>query len=453
MAASHLTAQDPTRHDAATQEPTADAAKDLLRRQQEFLLPMQSRMLYYGDQPLAVDHAKGDWLWDTAGQRYLDFFGGILTVSVGHCNEDVVEATTAQMRKAGHTSALYLNEITVQVAEKIAQITPGRLKVSFFTNSGTEANEMSIMAARAYTGNRDIITLRHAYAGRSSAMMAVTGQSVWRQGGVYDGHVKHVRSPNLYRCPAGMSEAQYLDFLVEDFADFLATCTDGRIAAFMAEPIQGVGGFGVVPRDYFRRIEPLVREAGGLLLIDEVQTGWGRTGQFWCGIEHWGVQPDVITFAKGIANGAPVGCSVMTPEVAESVKGLTLSTYGGNPISMAQAYATISYIEEHRLWENAETQGARLRARLEDFARQHAFIGDVRGMGLMQAIELVTPGGKDPDPARADALLNAARQEGLLVGKGGRYANCMRIAPMLNVSAELIDEGMERLGRALVQVA
>lgn len=436
-----------------TKEPATDAVQDLLRRQKTYLLPVQSRMLYYGDDPLVVDHAKDDWLWDSRGRRYLDFFGGILTVSVGHCNEEVVEATAAQMRKAGHTSALYLNEITVRVAEKIAQITPGRLQVSFFTNSGTEANETAIMAARAHTGRRDVITLRHAYAGRSSAMMAVTGQSVWRQGGVYDGHVKHLRSPSPYRRPEGMSEAAYLDFLVEDFADFLATCTDGGIAAFMAEPIQGVGGFAVVPRDYFRRIEPLVRGAGGLMIIDEVQTGWGRTGGHWCGIEHWGVQPDIMTLAKGIANGAPVGCTVMTPEVAESVQGLTLSTFGGNPVSMAQAYATISTIERHRLWENAEARGAQLRAHLERLAGQHPFIGDVRGMGLMQAIELVKPGGKDPDPARADALLRAAREEGLLIGKGGRYANCMRIAPMLNVSAELIDDGAERLGRALARVA
>ncbi len=437
----------------ATQEPVQDTAQDLLRRQQEFLLPVQSRMLYYGDQPLAVDHAKGDWLWDTAGQRYLDFFGGILTVSVGHCNEAVVEATTAQMRKAGHTSTLYLNEITVKVAEKIAKLTPGRLKVSFFTNSGTEADEMAVMAARAHTGHQDVISLRHAYSGRSAAMMGATGHANWRQGGVYDGHFKHVRSPNLYRRPEGMSEEAYLDFLVEDLADFLATCTDGRIAAFMAEPIQGVGGFAVVPRDYFKRILPLVRAAGGLLIIDEVQTAWGRTGKHWCGIEHWGVEPDVITFAKGIANGAPVGCTVMTPEVAESVKGLTLSTFGGNPVSMAQAYATISYIEEHRLWENAEAQGARLRAALESLAGQHPFIGDVRGMGLMQAIELVKPGSQEPDAARADALLRAAREEGLLIGKGGRYGNVMRIAPMLNVSAELIDEGAGRLGRALARVA
>jgi 4-aminobutyrate aminotransferase-like enzyme len=430
----------------------ADRTAALLARQRAYLLPVQSRMLYYGDRPLAVARAKGDWLWDVDGNRYLDFFGGILTVSVGHANDDVVEATVQQMRTAGHTSALYLNEITILMAEKLAQITPGRLQVSFFTNSGTEADEMAVMAARTFTGHRDIVALRHAYSGRSAAMMGMTAHATWKQGGVYDGHIKHVRSPNLYRKPSGMSDAAYLDFLVDDFADFLATCTDGKIAAFMAEPIQGVGGFAVAPADYFRRIEPLVRDAGGILIIDEVQTGWGRTGRYWCGIEHWGVEPDIITFAKGIANGAPVGATVMTPEVAESVQALTLSTFGGNPVSMAQAYATVRYIERHRLWENAETQGARLRARLEALGARHAYVGDVRGMGLMQGVEVVHPGTTDPDPARANAWVNAARDEGLLLGKGGRYGNVLRIAPMLNVSADLIDEGCDRLDRAAARL-
>lgn len=439
---------DPTTLELAA--PTDAAA--LLARQRAYLLPVQSRMLYYGDRPLAVARGQGDWLWDVEGRRYLDFFGGILTVSVGHANPEVVDATVAQMRTVGHTSTLYLNEITVKVAERLAAITPGRLQVSFFTNSGTEADEMAILAARTYTGHRDVVALRHAYAGRSASMMAMTAHANWRQGGVYDAHVKHVRSPNPFRRPAGMTDDAYLDFLVDDFADFLATCTDGRIAAFMAEPIQGVGGFAVAPPDYFRRIEPLVREAGGLLIIDEVQTGWGRTGRYWCGIEHWGVQPDVMTFAKGIANGAPVGATVMTPEVAESVQALTLSTFGGNPVSMAQAYATIDYIERHRLWENAEEQGKRLREHLELLMASHDFVGDVRGMGLMQGVEVVVPGTVAPDPVGANALLNAARDEGLLIGKGGRWGNVLRIAPMLNVTADTIDDGAERLARAAARV-
>jgi 4-aminobutyrate aminotransferase-like enzyme len=427
--------------------------QELLERQKKVLLPVQSKMLYYGDEPLAVERAKDQYLWDVEGNQYLDFFGGILTVSVGHCNDEVVQATAEQMARAGHTSTLYLNEITIKVAEKIAEITPGRLQYSFFTNSGTEADETAIMAARMYTGNTDIIALRHAYSGRTTSMMSMTAHANWKQGGVYDGSIKHVRSPNMYQRPEGMSEEQYLDFLVQDLEDFIATSTDGKIAAFMAEPIQGVGGFAVVPLDYFKRILPVVQAAGGVLIIDEVQTGWGRTGRFWCGIEHWGVEPDIMTFAKGIANGAPVGCTVMIPEIAEAVSGLTLSTYGGNPVSMAQAYATIQYIEKHRLWENAETQGARLRERMEAMQRDHAFIGDVRGMGLMQAFEFVEPGTKNPDPAKATALVNAARKRGLLIGKGGRYGNVIRIAPHLNVTAEDMERGCDLIEQSLKEMA
>lgn len=427
--------------------------QELLERQRKVLLPVQSRMLYYGDDPLAVARASGNWLWDVDGNRYLDFFGGILTVSVGHCNEEVVEATVEQLRTAGHTSTLYLNEITIRVAEKIAELAPGRLQHCFFTNSGTEADETAVMAARTYTGNTDIIALRHAYSGRSAGMMGVTGHSNWRSGGVYDGYVKHVRSPNMYRRPEGMSEEQFLDFLVEDFEDMLATTTDGRIAAFIAEPIQGVGGFAVVPRDYFRRILPLVKEAGGVLIIDEVQTGWGRTGGRLFGIEHWGVEPDIMTFAKGIANGAPVGCTIVTPEIAESMTALSLSTYGGNPVSMAQAYATITYIERNRLWENAEVRGARLRERMEEMRSRFDFIGDVRGMGLMQGFEMVTPGTKDPDAGRATAFLEAARRRGLLIGKGGRWGNVMRIAPMLNIGGEELEAGCDLMEQALGDIA
>lgn len=422
---------------------------DLLERHRHALLPAQTAMLYYGDDPLVVARAHGSSVWDADDRVYLDFFGGILTVSVGHANEEVVAATERQMRTFGHVSTLYLNEVTVAVAEKLAEITPGRLSMSFFTASGTEANETALMAARAHTGERDVIALRHAYSGRSAGMMGVTAHGNWRIGGVYDTHVKHARSPGAYRRPAGMDEEAYLDFLVEDFEDLLATTTTGRIAAFIAEPIQGVGGFTVLPEAYFRRILPLVRDAGGLLIVDEVQTGWGRTGGHWCGIEHWGVEPDIMTFAKGIANGAPVGATIMTPEVAESVRGLTLSTYGGNPVSMAQTLATIEYIERHRLWENAERQGRRLRDAMDRIGSTHDFVGDVRGMGLMQAFEIVRPGSKQADPERTNAILARARDHGLLIGKGGRFGNVLRIAPMLNVTDQDLALGCERLEAAV----
>lgn len=432
---------------------TTTKTEELLQRQSQVLLPAQTRMLLYGAEPLAVERAAGDHVWDVEGNRYLDFFGGILTVSVGHCNEEINAAVEKQMRQKGHTSTLYLNEITIEVAEALRRLTPGRLQYSFFTSSGTEANEMAVNAARTYTGNTDIIALRHAYSGRSSGMMSITGHSTWRSGGVYDGYVKHVRAPNPYRRPARMTEAEYIDFLVEDFREFLDTATDGRVAAFIFEPIQGVGGFQLVPREYLERVIPLVRAAGGVIIVDEVQTGWGRSGTGMFMASHLGIEPDIMTFAKGIANGAPVGATVMVPEVAESMQALTLATYGGNPVSMAQAAATIRYIEKNRLWENAERQGRKLRETLERLAARHDFIGDVRGLGLMQAIEFVIPGGKTPDPQRANDMAVAARRHGLLIGKGGRYGNVMRIAPMLNVSDAAMAAGCSLLETAVAEIA
>ena len=431
---------------------TPSRSHELLRRQREVLFPALTPL--YGEHPIVVDRARDQYVWDIEGQRYLDFFGGVLTVSVGHCNPEVSDAMVAQLQRVQHTSTLYLHELMVQVAEKVAAITPGRLQRSFFTSSGSEANELAVMAARMYTGQRDVITLRHAYAGRTATAMSLTGHGTWRLGGVFDGSIKHVRNPYAYRAPAGLDADGLLDLCVQDLEETLATVTDGRIAAFMAEPIQGVGGFIVAPREYFRRVLPLVREAGGLLIIDEVQTGWGRTGRHWCAVEHWGVEPDVMTFAKGMANGAPIGCTVATPEVAEAVRGLTFATFGGNPVSMAAALATLQYIERHDLPSHAERMGSRLFERLAALQRDHPWIGDVRGMGLMAGLELVVPdGSKRPDPERTTALLAAAREHGLLIGKGGLYGNVVRIAPHLNVAPEDLERGCDLLAAAAATLA
>ncbi len=433
--------------------PAADKTQTLQSDQQEYLFPAVSKLLY-GDPPVAMSHGKDQYLWDVDGRRYLDFFGGILTVGVGHCNDEVTAATMEQLNRLQHTSTVYINEIAIEVARKVAAITPGRLQKCFFTNSGSEADETAVMAARMYTGNTDVIALRHAYSGRTVTAMSLTAHSSWRLGGVFDGGVKHVRSPYTYRAPVGLDEEKLLDLCVEDLEEMIATCTNGRIAAFMAEPIQGVGGFVVAPKDYFRRILPIVEAAGGLLIIDEVQTGWGRTGTHMCGIEHWGVEPDIMTFAKGMANGFPVGCTIATPEVADAVDGLTLSTFGGNPVAMATALATIEYIEKHDLPRNAEVRGARLRERLLTMAESFPFIGEVRGMGLMQALELVVPdGSKTPDNDRASALVSACHRQGLLVGKGGLYGNVMRIAPHLTVAAADLETGCDLLESALSDVA
>ncbi len=431
-----------------------EKTRELRARQEQVLYPVTNKLQLYGDEPLAVDRAKGMYVWDVEGNEYLDFFGGILTVSVGHCNEEVTEATVRQLWKVQHTSTLFINEVTVAFAELLRDLTPGDLAVSFFTSSGTEANETAIQTARMYTGHTDVIALRHGYSGRTQTAMSLTGQGPWKGGRVYDGYVKHVRNPNMYRRPAGMSEEAYLDLCVAEVEEVISCSTEGRIAAFVAEPIQGVGGFVVAPKDYFKRVYPIVKAAGGLLIIDEVQTGWGRTGKHLCAIEHWGVQPDIMTFAKGVANGYPLGVTITTPEIAAAVDHLSLSTYGGNPVAMATALATVEYIVKHDLAGNAERQGARLRAHLDRLAARFEYVGEVRGMGLMQAIELVQPGpDKRPDPARANAFVAAARRRGLLLGKGGMGGNAIRIAPPLIVSAEEVDRAAAIMEAALQDVS
>lgn len=426
-------------------------ASSLIERYQNVMFPAAAP--YHGDHPVVVDHAKDQYIWDVEGKRYLDFFGGVLTVSVGHCNDEVMERTIEQLRTVQHTTTIYINEIMVTLAEKVVALTPSRLQKVFFTSSGTEANETAILAARMYTGNPTVITLRYAYSGRSMLAMTMTANGNWRLGGVVDPYVRHVRAPYEYRAPAGLTQEQLIDLCVQDLEETLATVTDGRIAAFIAEPIQGVGGFIVLPPEYLRRVAPIVRAAGGVFISDEVQTGWGRTGSKWFGIEHSGVEPDIMTFAKGMANGMPIGCTVTTPEIAEAVKGATFSTFGGNPVVMATSLATIEYIEKYNLAENAAVQGGRLRSKLEELQSEFKFIGDVRGMGLMQGLEIVNPLDNSPDTHLASALMNAAKDRGLLVGKGGRYNNVLRIAPHLNVSAEDIDIGAEIIAKACLDIS
>ncbi|MCY3947430.1 MAG: aspartate aminotransferase family protein [Anaerolineaceae bacterium] len=409
---------------------------------------------YYPDQPLVVDRARGQELWDRDGKRYIDFFGGVLTISVGHCNEEITARTVEQLQRVQHTSTLFVNEIMVEVAEKLEALTPGALQKSFFTNSGSEADETAILAARCYTGNNDVIALRHAYSGRTLQAMSLTAHGNWRLGNVVDPYVKHVRSPYTYRTPLDLSPEEVVDLCIADLEEMIATCTNGRIAAFIAEPIQGVGGYIVPPEDYFGRVAPIIRAAGGVFISDEVQTGWGRTGERWWGIEHWGVEPDIMTFAKGMGNGYPVGCTIASAEVADALPGMTFSTFGGNPVSMATALATIEYMERNQVQVNAEVQGTVLRDKLEELEAEFDFIGEVRGMGLMQALEIVKPGPtREPDADRAAGIMAGAREQGLLIGKGGLHGNVVRIAPMLNVDNGSMQEGCELLARAVTSAA
>jgi alanine-glyoxylate transaminase / (R)-3-amino-2-methylpropionate-pyruvate transaminase len=419
----------------------------LRSKHEEFLFPCVAN---YYEEPVILSEGAGARVRDVEGRDYLDFFGGILTVSLGHCQPQVVEAISAQARRLGHVSTLYPTQNLVRVAERLARLTPGKLQKSFFSNSGTEADETAIMLAKVHTGRQEIIALRHGYSGRTMLASGLTGHSNWRLVPSPVAGVVHGHSAYCYRCPFGLSYPACDVKCAHDLEELIQTTTTGAPAAFLAEPIQGVGGFITPPKEYFQVAVGIVREYGGLFICDEVQTGFGRTGDSWFGIEHWGVEPDIMTFAKGIANGMPVGATIATDEVASSMRGLSISTFGGNPISMAATDATLQVMEDEAIPARARRLGDRLRAALVDFADEFSFIGDVRGMGLMQAIELVEDRKtKAPSPTKTAAVMEAAKREGLLVGKGGRWGNVLRLSPPMLIDETELDEGIQKLERAL----
>ena len=423
--------------------------QEILLAQKEFLFPA---VFHYFKEPVVVTRAKDQYGWDADGNEYLDFFGGIVTVSVGHCNSAVNAKVKQQMDTLEHVSTVFLNEPQVLLAQKLAQIAPAPLQKSFFTNSGTEANETAILAARCYTGSTEIIALRHSYHGRSAGMMGLTGQSTWKIGPPQPG-VVHAVNAYCYRCPFGLEYPSCEVKCAQDMEQVIRTSTSGRVAALIAEPIQGVGGFITPPKEYFKIVTDIVRNYGGLFIADEVQTAWGRTGSKWFGIEHWGVQPDIITSAKGLGNGMPIGVTIARPEVADAMKGVTISTFGGNPVVTTAAKAVIDYIEEQNILTNTEETGAYLKGKLLELQEKHRLIGDVRGMGLLLALELVEDRvTKAPATAATLRLMEAARENRIMVGRGGLYGNVLRLSPPMNIGRGDVDEFAKRLDASLTAV-
>ena len=427
------------------------SAADLIAKQKEYVWPCVATLY---QQPLILERGEGMHVWDSGGNRYLDCFGGVLTTSVGHARPEVVEAVSSQVAAIAHTSTLYINRPQADLAEKLAGITPGRLKKSFFTSSGTEADETAMVLARIYTGSTDIIALRHAYHGRSIMNMTATGHAPWKAAGSSVAGIVHAHAPYCYRCPFNLKPDSCALECARDVEELIMTSTSGRVAAFIAEPIMGVGGYITPPKEYFKVVTEIVRRYGGIFICDEVQTGWGRTGDVWCGIEHWEVEPEMMTFAKGMANGSPIGCTTAIPEVADKYPSLTFSTFGGNPVTCAAALATIRVIEENDLPHNARVVGDYLRERLESLKDKFPVIGDVRGMGLMQAIECVKDRAtKEPDPQSVVRVFEETRRRGVLIGKGGLYGNVIRLGPPLVATTSDVDELIAALDGAFASLS
>ncbi len=408
----------------------------------------------YYTEPIALERGEGVYVWDEDGRKYLDCFGGVLVTSVGHANEHVNEALIDQLKKIAHTSTLYASKPQVQLAAKLAEITPGKLEKSFFTNSGTEADETAVIAAKLYTGRSEVVTLRHSYSGRTTAALAAAGQGNWRVLPTQvPGFVQAV-APYCYRCPLKLTYPECDLACARDIKELIETSTSGKIAAFMAEPILGAGGFIVPPKEYFKEAVAIIRQFGGLFIVDEVQTGWGRTGDKWFGIEHWDVEPDIMTFAKGMANGLPIGATIARREIADAYPSLSFSTFGGNPLTMRAALATIEVIEKENLLHNAKVVGDYLHEKLMGLQERYDVIGDVRGMGLMQALELVKDRKtKEPDPQAVSKVLDETKKRGVLVGKGGLYGNVIRIGPPLIATKDHMDELVEALEAGFAEIS
>lgn len=422
------------------------SSAEILAKRKEFLSPS---MFYFYSKPVNVVHGKMQYLFDEKGRRYLDAFGGIATVSCGHCHPDVVKAVVDQTKKLQHSTILYLNHAISDFAEALASKLPGDLKVVFFTNSGTEANELAMMMARLYTGSNDIVSLRNAYHGNASGTMGATAQSNWKFNVTQSG-VHHALNPDPYRGVFGSDGEKY----ARDVDDLIKFGTSGHVAAFMSESIQGVGGIVELAPGYLPAAYNSIRNAGGLCIADEVQSGFARTGSHFWGFETQGVVPDIVTMAKGIGNGIPLGAVVTTPKVAEVLTRRSyFNTFGGNPVCTAAGLAVLGVIERENLQENAHVVGSYLKERLNALKDKHDIIGDVRGRGLMLGVELVTDHElKTPAKSEIVQVMEHMKDMGVLVGKGGYYGNVFRITPPLCFNKEDADFMVDAMDYAMTKL-
>jgi alanine-glyoxylate transaminase/(R)-3-amino-2-methylpropionate-pyruvate transaminase len=404
--------------------------------------------------PLMIVEGRMQYLFDETGRRYLDLFAGIVTVSCGHCHPRVTARIQEQIERLQHATTIYLHPNMARLAEKLASKMPPGLDVTYFVSSGSEANDLAITLARLYTGNTDIIALRNGYHGGSPSAMGLTSPHTWKLPTLQGPYVHHALCPEPYRSALGGTPEEIAAASAADIGELIRYSTPGRIAAFIGEPIQGVGGVTTAAPNYFREAYRIVREHGGLCIADEVQTGFGRTGEHYWGFQNFGVVPDVVTLAKGFGNGIPLAAVTTRREIAEVLaQRLHFNTFGGNPVSTAAGLAVMEVIEEEGLQRNAKVVGRRFREGLERLAAVHPIVGDVRGMGLMLGVELVTDRkARTPASAQTVEVLEAAREMGVLLGKGGLAGNVLRIKPPMCITADDVDFALDVLDRAFALV-
>jgi alanine-glyoxylate transaminase/(R)-3-amino-2-methylpropionate-pyruvate transaminase len=437
--------------DYSPQPYSGPTAEEVLALRRQFLSPA---LFHYYKKPVMIVEGKAQWLFDETGRRYLDAIAGIVSVSCGHCHPDIVAAAHQQNDLLQHTTTIYLHPNIALYARDLAAKMPGNLKVVYFVNSGSEANDLAVLMARAYTGNFDVISLRNGYHGGNASGMALTAHSTWKFNVPHSIGVQHAIFPDTYRGPYGRDDADAGRKYADDVKNVIQYGTSGKVAAFIAESIQGVGGAVVFPDGYLQQTYAHARAAGGLCIADEVQAGFGRTGTHYWGFETQGVIPDIVTMAKSIGNGAPLAAVVTTPEIAKALTGrVHFNTFGGNPVVSAQGRAVLQVIDRERLQENALRIGRYLKDGFTRLAGKHDLIGDVRGLGLMLGIELVKDRKtKEPASAEAAAVFEACKDLGLLIGKGGLWGNTLRIKPPMILTPPDADFLLAVLDEALGSV-
>ncbi|MCG2779195.1 MAG: aspartate aminotransferase family protein [Desulfobacterales bacterium] len=420
--------------------------EELISKYKEYLMPSVHTSF---SEPLCLERGEGEFLYDVDGNKYLDFYTGIMVVISGHCNEKVTKAVSDQIQKLQHSTSFFINRPVVELAEKLAEITPGKLKQSFFVNSGSEAVEGAINLAQIYTKNNTVIGLQHGYHGRTLLTKTLTAISAWRQGATNISDIRYTPSAYCYRCPFNATPENCDVVCANYLNEVIQTQTSGEIACVVAETIQGVGGLITPPKDYFKILTEITKRYGGLLIIDEVQTGFGRTGGKMFAIEHYGVEPDIMTMAKGLANGFAIGAFISEQEIASCFAGPSVSTFGGNPVSAAAAVANIEYIEENDILTNSERMGSILKEKLLQLKEKYSIIGDVRGRGLYWGLELVKDKKtKEPAWEEAERMTQLCKDEGLIIGQSGSWFHVLRLGPPLNITEDRIGEGIEMLDLA-----
>lgn len=420
---------------------------EVLRKKKDYIIPC---VYHFYSKPMQLVKGEMQYLYDTTGKQYLDCFAGVSVVNCGHCHPEITKAVCDQVNTLQHTCTIFLTENIVNLAERLAQVTPGRLQKTFFCSSGSEANEGAALLASIYTGNQEFISLRQGLHGRTKLGMSLTGLQMWRTDTSPVGGISFAPNAYCYRCPYGKRHPECDLACANEIETIIKTTTSGQVAALIAEPIQGNGGIITPPPGYFKRVKEILEKYNILLIVDEVQTGFGRTGKMFA-IEHYEVEPDIMTMAKALGNGVPVGAFTTRPDIADKYTRPGASTLGGNPVTSAAALATLEVLTKNNLPQQAAELGLYLKTGLTELQKKYPLLGDIRGHGLMLGAELVKPD-KSPAPEQLDAILEQMKDRGFLIGKNGPDRNVMAFQPPLVINRKDLDNLLNNLNDILAAI-